>query len=129
MNLGWSVSLVVVGVAILVAAANAFAIQPSITLDQRAIANKPGITFEMDKKPWKEVLTWLVEKYDLPLLVASGCPKGTFTFIGPKGSFYSLSRIVEIINEALLARELVIIRCERCLMLVAVSEASSRPAP
>jgi hypothetical protein len=129
-NCGWSVS-VFVGVAFLGLEAKASAIQPEDCLNmagQRAIANKPGISFEMDKKPWSEVFVWLVEKLDLPL--AAGCSlKGTFTFIGPKGRSYTLPRIVDILNEALLAKGLVIIRGERCLLIVPVSEARSRAGP
>ncbi|CEF49233.1 unnamed protein product [uncultured bacterium] len=128
-NLGRSVSLAFVAVSILGAAAKAHASQPLAMLDQSAIANKPGIKFAIHKKPWRDVLVWLAEKYDLPLTTSRSL-KGTFTFIGPKGRTYSLRRILEMVNEALVAQhECVLIRAKHCLMLVPVSEAPPRAVP
>ena len=119
-----------VGLMLLSAASNSFASQPLTMLDQRAIANKPvqRYEFEMTKKPWRDVFVWLVEKYDLPMS-AGFSPKGTFTFIGPKGKTYTLSQILDIVNKALLAQEGVIIRGKRSLMFLPISEVESGAAP
>src|SRR5438309_431468 len=97
---------------------------PSKTEPKKEAPKEPekgAIKFEMDQKPWKDVLTWISEKTELPLY--GDYPKtGTFTSLAPKGKTYTLPEIFDIINDGLLAREetnrYILIRSERKLVLI-----------
>ncbi|HEX5272038.1 MAG TPA: secretin N-terminal domain-containing protein, partial [Gemmataceae bacterium] len=60
--------------------------------------------FAFDNKPWRDVIDWFADQSGLAF---SGTykPQGTFTFAPPKGKEYTISEIVDIINEALLANK------------------------
>jgi RNA polymerase sigma-70 factor (ECF subfamily) len=61
-------------------------------------------TFSMQNKPWKDVLEWFSDQTDL-VFVGTRKPSGTFTFVSPKGKEYTISEIVDILNEALMAEK------------------------
>ena len=81
--------------------------------------DEPRYEFSMNGKPWKDVLTWLYEKTNLPI-VGVGTPTGSLTLIGTKK--YTISEVIDIINEGLLANEdkqkYILIRRERNFVLV-----------
>jgi type II secretory pathway component GspD/PulD (secretin) len=127
-GLPWKEQLFIVGVVLLGVTASACAVEPgkgSTRVELPKSVDKPRIKFEMDKKSWKEVLAWLADKYDLPL-TTHDYPKGTFTFIAPKGKSYTLPEIVDILNEALLTEDAtnkyVIVRREWSLGLVPLDQ-------
>jgi type II secretion system protein D len=83
------------------------------------------IKFDMDKKPWRDVFEWLTEKTDLPF-ISVNIPRGTFTFISPKGKSYTIPEIIDIINQGLLTAEgtnkFVLVRTENRLTLIPADE-------
>jgi type II secretory pathway component GspD/PulD (secretin) len=124
----WTGQRFIVGVVLLGVTASAWAVEPdkgTTKAESLKAGDKPRIKFEMDKKSWKEVLEWLADQYDLPL-TTHFYPKGSFTFITPKGKSYTLPEIIDILNEALLTQDstnkYVIVRRERSLSLVPLDE-------
>src|SRR5262245_21495465 len=68
---------------------------------QKAAAEKT-YTFEMSNKPWQEVFEWLTEKTGRPFIAAT-TPKGSFHYMPPKDKKYTISEIIDIVNEGLAA--------------------------
>src|SRR5262249_54032110 len=65
---------------------------------------------EFRNKPWADVFAWLGDVTGLPV-IANTKPTGTFTFVSPKpGKGYTLTEVFDILNEALLPRNYLLIR-------------------
>jgi type II secretory pathway component GspD/PulD (secretin) len=80
-------------------------------------------TFEMQNKPWRNVLEWLADQSGLPLST-SAMPTGTFTFIPPKGSShrFTLPEVIDILNESLGKRKYILIRRENSFFVMPSDE-------
>jgi type II secretory pathway component GspD/PulD (secretin) len=79
-------------------------------------------SFEMRDKPWGSVLEWLSDQSGLPY--SGNRPTGTFTFVAPndKGKRYTLSEIIDILNDALVKQQYLLVRGEWSLYLVPADE-------
>src|SRR5262249_27429211 len=55
--------------------------------------------FEMRDKPWRQVIEWFSDQSGLNFVGSP--PAGTFTFVARQGQTYTLTQIVDILNEAL----------------------------
>ena len=58
--------------------------------------------FEFRNAPWSQVLDWFTEKSGLTMTGVFKL-RGTFTFVTPRGKKYTISEIVDILNDALQA--------------------------
>lgn len=80
-------------------------------LSQKAIA------FQMNNQPWDRVLEWLTEQTGVPF-ISPIKPTGSFTFIAPKDQKYTLSQIIDILNEALADQKFILIRKKTNFMVI-----------
>jgi type II secretory pathway component GspD/PulD (secretin) len=89
-------------------------------LDRKA---SKDFTFEMQNKPWRNVLEWLADQSGVPLST-SALPAGTFTFIPPKGNphRFTLPQVIDILNESLAKQKYILIRCENSFLLLPSDE-------
>jgi len=88
-------------------------------------ATKPAektFRFELRDKPWSQVLDWLADQSGLAFV--GSAPTGTFTFAGPRGQRYTLTEIVDILNESLLNQRqpYLLVRGNRSFRIVAADE-------
>src|SRR5262245_56690469 len=67
------------------------------------------IEFRMEKKRWCDVLEWLCDQTGMPV-VGKWPGGGTFTFVGPKDTKYTLPEVVRIINLELVSQKRLLIR-------------------
>jgi hypothetical protein len=75
-------------------------------------------SFGFRTKPWAQVLEWLGDQTGLPV-ISDTRPMGTFTFIPPRGArSYSTRELVDILNEALLKQNLLLLRRANSFILV-----------
>jgi type II secretory pathway component GspD/PulD (secretin) len=78
-------------------------------------------SFSMQNVPWPKVLEWVVDQSGLPL-VAQSLPSGTFTFTPPrvdgKAVTYTLTEIIDAVNEGLMTKGVLLVRRTRSLTLV-----------
>jgi len=80
-----------------------------------------------DKKPWREVIDWFAEQTGLAF-VGETLPAGTVTLAGPPGKTYSISGLVDLINDRLsdptspVASWLILVRASRTFTLVSASK-------
>jgi ferric-dicitrate binding protein FerR (iron transport regulator)/tetratricopeptide (TPR) repeat protein len=76
--------------------------------------------FDMRGKRWKDVIEWLCEKAELPL-VSTNMPTGTFTYVGPKKEL-TIPEIIDVFNEALLnnrdTQKFLLVRRERSFTIL-----------
>src|SRR5215471_8966613 len=80
-------------------------IQPRTSDTPPAKAEAPKtFTFEMRDKPWRQVIEWLAEITGLKF-IGTNVPSGTFNFIDPKKTKYTIPEIIDLINEGLLSAE------------------------
>jgi hypothetical protein len=80
------------------------------------------MTFEFRAAPWAKVLEWLSEATGLTLL-STALPPGTFTFIPPKDSKgYTIPEVIDVLNEALMAKGYLIVRRAQTITLAALDE-------
>ena len=82
-------------------------------------------TFEMNKKPWEQVIQWLAEITGLTF-IGTKYPTGTFNFYDPKKKQYTIPEIIDKINEGLLTTDdtnkYTILRREQTFTLVAADQ-------
>jgi type II secretion system protein D len=84
---------------------------------------EPLKTFQFEKRDqrWKDVIEWLCDKAELPL-IGVNMPTGTFTYIGGGKKGHTIPEIIDIINEGLLTnrdtQKFILIRRERSFTLV-----------
>jgi hypothetical protein len=102
------------------AAASEFGAEAACRRDPE-LANLPRIEFRVEKKPWMEVLTWLTEQTGVPVL-GTFRPVGSFTFIGPPGTKYTIPEVVGIIERGLMRQGYLLIRRPSCFTLGAIDE-------
>ena len=58
-------------------------------------------SFAFDKQRWIEVFEWLTYQTELPF-ISPNIPTGTFSFTPPAGKTYTISEVIDILNDALL---------------------------
>ncbi len=97
---------------------------PAAAQDKTDPAPKSGekrFTFSMQNAPWPKVLEWVVDQSGLPL-VAQSLPSGTFTFTPPrvdgKPATYTLTEIIDAVNEGLMTKGVLLVRRTGSLTLV-----------
>jgi hypothetical protein len=115
---------VVLGVTPTEALTSAFVVQVVQKTPTGVAAGGPAktFTFQARAKPWGDVFTWLTEQTGLPV-VATSRPTGTFTFLPPApGKKYTLPEVIDVLNEALLQKRLLLLRRERCFAVVPADE-------
>jgi hypothetical protein len=100
---------VVVGVIPTLTQTSAFVVQVvgKVPAPPKGPGRLPGkaISIEFRDRPWSAVFTWLSEQTGLPV-VTQFKPTGTFTFIPPNPEKrYTMPEIIDILNEALMARQ------------------------
>jgi hypothetical protein len=82
--------------------------------------------FEMRGVPWKKVLEWLSDQSGLPVVTKIPAPPGTFTFIAPMKNktpvTYSLSEVIDLLNDALIRDGHLLVRRNSSITLVAQDE-------
>jgi type II secretory pathway component GspD/PulD (secretin) len=79
-------------------------------------------TFVMNEAPWKAVVAWYAEASGLPF-VGKSTPTGTFTFTPPRADQrYTLEQMTDVLNEALMARQFILIRRANSFTLVPADE-------
>ncbi|MEI7685973.1 MAG: hypothetical protein WCL32_13185, partial [Planctomycetota bacterium] len=99
------------------------AIAPTEKSPQQAFREaERRISFEMRKKPWNEVIEWLVDQTGLSYISAQAPPTGTFNFISPKGATYSFPEVIDIINDGLLQHQFVLIRRDASFTIVSADQ-------
>jgi hypothetical protein len=73
-----------------------------------AVAQEPGITFSFDNKKWSEVIDWFRTESGL-VYAGTVTPTGSISIKPPVGKRYTIPQIVDLLNE-LLAPRYVLIR-------------------
>jgi type II secretory pathway component GspD/PulD (secretin) len=122
----WS-CLLAVGLAWLAAAGVIAAQDPPAQDKSKPAQDKPGaeertIVFEMRVIPWSAALEWLSSTTGLPI-IAGAQPTGTFSYIAPRaGRKYTLGEVIDIFNEGLAAKNYVLIRREKSILLTAADQ-------
>jgi type II secretion system protein D len=78
--------------------------------------------FNMSKKPWKDVLRWLADEMGVPF-IGTITPTGTLNYLSPKGKTkFTLSEIMDLLNEALVEQKYLIIRRSASFTIVPSDE-------
>src|SRR5437868_2733014 len=97
--------------------------EPGAAAAPKPAAKLPTVKFEMRDKPWPAVLEWLSDNTGVPVITINK-PTGTFTFIAPRGgrSEYTLPEVVDIINDALVAQKLLLIRRTSSFKIIVADE-------
>src|SRR5947209_4872373 len=92
------------------------------------------VAFSMSDKPWADVMAWYANESGLAFNSVEKPPTGTFNFIPPKDAKtgqprqYTLSQITDVLNEALLAKNFVLIRATQTFRLWPATD-KTHPAP
>jgi hypothetical protein len=71
---------------------------------------------QLDGQSWSTVMDWISEQTGLPL-VTGFKPSGKFTYTGPKGARYTVSKSIDILTRAMLLQNLLLIRREHYWIL------------
>jgi hypothetical protein len=88
---------------------------------QPAKADAKTVSIDFRDAPWVDVFAWLGEQTGLPV-VSQMKPTGTLSFTGPPNKTYTIPEAVDIVNEALMVRDLMLIRRGHSFALVASDE-------
>jgi type II secretory pathway component GspD/PulD (secretin) len=102
---------------------SAFVVQVVVKAAEKGPAKLPArkAAFEFENKPWSAVFAWLSDETGLPV-VTSFKPTGSFTFIPPNGRKYTISEIIDILNESLLVQKYLLIRRQGSFALLPADE-------
>jgi type II secretory pathway component GspD/PulD (secretin) len=92
-----------------------------IEAKQPAKAAAKTFSLEFRDSPWPDVFVWLREITELPV-VGEAKPTGTFTFVAPATKTLSIPEIIDIVNDALTAQKLMLIRRSHSFALVPTDE-------
>src|SRR5436190_14673689 len=95
---------------------------PTKPPQQAFLDGERRIAFEMRKKPWNEVIEWLVDQTGLNYIAIQSPPTGSFNFISPKGATFSGPEVIDIINEGLLQHQYVLVRRPRSFTLISADQ-------
>jgi beta-lactamase regulating signal transducer with metallopeptidase domain len=95
-------------------AANPFASQ--------ALQPEKTYAVEIRNKPWKAVIEWFSDISGLSFASESLAIPGTFTFVGQKGKLYTLTEIIDILNEGLQQQKHVLLRRPRSFSIISSLE-------
>jgi hypothetical protein len=72
---------------------------PKLLTPQTAEPSKT-VRVEFLNTPWRKVFHWLTEETGKPVILVH-TPPGTFTYIGPPNKEYTISEVVDLINDGL----------------------------
>lgn len=103
---------------LLTGGASARAEAPAKTPQAAFLDGERRIAFEMRKKPWHEVIEWLVDQTGLNYISNQAPPTGSFNFISPRGATFSGPEVIDIINDGLLQHQYVLIRRPRSFTIL-----------
>jgi WD40 repeat protein len=80
-------------------------------------------TIEMRNLPWAKVFEYLSDVSKLPVTMTSK-PAGTFTFVAPPGkkASFTLTELIDLINEGLVTQKLLLVRQEKSFMVISPSD-------
>ena len=81
----------------------------------------PTYAFEVRDKPWAAVFEWLSQTTGKPVIYPTK-PTGTFQFVPPAQKKYTLSEIIDFLNEALATQRLLLIRKDQSFLLISTQE-------
>jgi hypothetical protein len=110
---------IVLGAAPADALRGAFVVQ--VQRPRTAQPAKKRAAFEFHAAPWRKVLEWLADRNGLPYI--GTVPAGTFTFIPPRRDrTYTDTEVMDILNEALLRQNYLLIRRPTAFILVPADE-------
>jgi type II secretory pathway component GspD/PulD (secretin) len=83
-----------------------------------AAAARKTVAMEIKNKPWKQVLEWLADSTEIPV-IASHPPAGTFTFSPPRaGQRFTIPDVIDILNEGLADKHYLLVRRNRAISLI-----------
>jgi hypothetical protein len=80
-----------------------------------------SLTLEFHERAWPDVFAWLTEQTGMPVL-GPGKPTGTLTFVGPDEKKFTIAEAIDVLNEALSAQNLLLIRREHSFAVVPTDE-------
>ena len=99
------------------------ALEELLTAEQlkqfRALPSEPGLTFNFRETEWLDVLDWFARQAKLSLVVNTA-PPGTFTYSDSKA--YTPVEALDLLNGVLVTRGFTLIRRERMLICIDLSE-------
>src|SRR5262245_27143525 len=78
-------------------------------------------SFEMRNQPWSKVFEWLADQ-NKSQFIASATPNGTFNFVPGSQKKYTMAQIIDILNEALIAKGHLLIHRANSLLLMPADE-------
>jgi RNA polymerase sigma factor (sigma-70 family) len=78
-------------------------------------------SFEMRSQPWRKVLEWYSDNSGM-LFTGKVWPAGNFTYIPPKNKKHTLVEITDILNEAMLAENHILLRGAASFTVVPADE-------
>jgi hypothetical protein len=81
------------------------------------VQSEKRVSFEFRQKPWAKVLEWLTEKTGLPVW-GPHVPSGTLNFIPPPGKTYTIPEVIDILNNALIQQNYIMIKLEQAYTLI-----------
>jgi type II secretory pathway component GspD/PulD (secretin) len=91
-----------------------------------ALSTAPAkLRFQFDSAPWKDVVHWVAEQAGLSLVTPSGYPEGTFNYTSTRD--YTLAETIDLLNSSLRDRTYALVRSDRTLVLVYISDGSPPP--
>jgi hypothetical protein len=94
---------------------------PAVALEPaKLVPPEPTITFSFDKKKWGEVIDWFRTESGL-VFAGSIVPTGSITIAPPPGKKYSVPQVVDLLNE-LLAPRFVLIRRDQTFTILPADE-------
>ncbi|MBX7102475.1 MAG: hypothetical protein K1X57_00235 [Gemmataceae bacterium] len=96
-------------------------IMPAAPVDPAKLAEKQ-VAFEMRDKPWKGVLEWLSNETGLPI-ITTATPTGSFSYYGNPKKKYSITEVIDVINEALMNQKFILLRRDASFTIVSADQA------
>jgi hypothetical protein len=83
------------------------------------------VKVEFVNTPWRKVFQWLTDETGKPV-ISVYTPTGTFTYVGPPNKEYTISEVVDILNEGLLnmsrTQQYILIQRPRSFTLIPADE-------
>ncbi len=81
-------------------------------------------TFELRNKPWNSVFDWLTDQTGLPVMNNYKLA-GTFTFVPPPGKTYTMSELLDIVNESLRGQQYELLQRKNSILVAPSDEVSA----
>lgn len=93
---------------------------------EAAVPKEKTYIVEFRNKPWAGIFEWLVDQTGLPLIGDNQPPTGVFNYIAPRTGLkpkqYTLSEVVDILNEGLITKKYILLRRPAAWQLVPADE-------